>query len=364
MAIAMKIQISSLNNLFSQTPEMFCVLTGPLHTFEYVNAAHIKVLGFDATGMNVREAQPESVEVHGILDRVYQTGETAHLREIPVTVGDSVRYFDLTYAARRNEQDNTVNGVLILGKEITEQVLSRIRLQESLKIRDEFLSVASHELKTPLTSMKLQVQSRIHRLKKGEYSYFDQDRLTAIFQKDTQHLNRINRLVDDMLDISRITSGKLLIRREAFDLREVAREILDRHMSEVQQSKSEVTLNYDGPVNGHWDRFRIEQVITNLLINAVKYGAQKAITISVKQDDQNAILVVQDNGIGIAKENQLKIFERFERAISASEISGLGLGLYIAKEIIEMHGGKIIVESELGKGSTFIVTLPFQSDQA
>lgn len=120
----------NFRNLFKQTPEMVCILNGPDHQFEFVNEAHVRVLGFDATGKTVREAQPESVEVHGILDEVYRTGKTAELHEIPVTVGDRQRYFNLTYSARRDIEGN-INGVMILGTEVTTEVTTRIHLQDS-----------------------------------------------------------------------------------------------------------------------------------------------------------------------------------------------------------------------------------------
>lgn len=127
---AIEIERLNFRNLFKQTPEMVCVLTGPEHVFEFVNEAHIRVLGFDATGMTVREAQPDSVEVHGILDDVYRTGVTAELREIPVTVSNRLRYFNLTYAASRNVE-NEINGIMILGTEVTEQVQTRENILES-----------------------------------------------------------------------------------------------------------------------------------------------------------------------------------------------------------------------------------------
>lgn len=234
------------------------------------------------------------------------------------------------------------------------------RLKDSVRARDEFLSIASHELKTPLTSLKLQTQIRNRKLLKNDINLFSADALKKMFDTDARQIERLNRLIDDMLDISRISTGKLTLQLETFDMCSLAKDVLDRFSTQMQEAGTEISIDCQGKAEGTWDKFRIEQVITNLLTNAIRYGNQKPIGVKVKTDSGNAIIEVQDRGIGIAEENQKRIFERFERAISPNEISGLGLGLYIVKQIIDMHNGSIEVKSKIGQGSTFIVQLPMK----
>lgn len=231
-------------------------------------------------------------------------------------------------------------------------------LQESVRARDEFLSIASHELKTPLTSMRLQTQIRARNLENRNLEAFSEDRLRKMVAGDKRQVERLSRLVDDMLDIARISSGKLTFHLERFDLCALVRDVVDRHELQLEMSGCPVELECGGPAEGNWDPFRIEQVLTNLLNNAMSYGAGKPVKVTVERVANSAVLRVTDSGIGIAPENQTRVFERFERAISSRNISGLGLGLYISRHIVEMHGGSIQVESELGTGSTFTVTLP------
>jgi signal transduction histidine kinase len=231
------------------------------------------------------------------------------------------------------------------------------RVQESVRARDEFLSIASHELKTPLTSLKLQAQLRTRRLKDGE-TRLDTDAILKLVEGDNRQIDRIARLIDDMLDISRITTGKLTVQKQRFDLCDATRELLDRLALQIQAAGCPTELVCEAPVEGDWDRFRVEQVMTNLLTNALRYGQGKPMRIWVGRSGDRAVFQVRDEGMGIAAENHERIFQRFERAISANEISGMGLGLYIARQIVEMHGGHIRVESAPGKGSTFTVELP------
>ncbi|MBA2406365.1 MAG: PAS domain S-box protein [Bdellovibrionales bacterium] len=234
------------------------------------------------------------------------------------------------------------------------------RVQESVKMRDDFMSIASHELKTPLTSLKLQSQMRTRKLKKDELSSFNKEALYKMFESDSRQIERLARLIDDMLDISRINTGKLSIQPESFDLCNLVRDVTERYSTHITDYGSTLKLDCVSGINGNWDKFRLEQVVTNLLTNALRYGQGKPIAISVSTSSDTAVLSVSDEGIGIAKENQKRIFDRFERAISANEISGLGLGLFIVKQIVEMHQGSVEVVSELGKGAKFIITLPLR----
>jgi len=226
------------------------------------------------------------------------------------------------------------------------------REQEAVRVRDDFLSIASHELRTPLTPLRLQVQILRRLLANG--GALARDKLSGSLDTLERQTERLSRLVSDLLDVSRITSGKLTLHRERLDLADLAREVVERYAG---ASQSRIALHTES-APGSWDRARLEQVATNLLANAIKYGQGKPIEVSVARQDGAALLVVRDRGIGIAPQDVERIFGRFERAASASSYGGLGLGLYIAQQIAAAHGGRITVESAPGQGSTFAVSLP------
>jgi signal transduction histidine kinase len=239
------------------------------------------------------------------------------------------------------------------------QVRDLIKSQQvALSKRDEFLSVASHELKTPITSLKIQVQTRKRFLQKGDLSAFDPEKVTSLIETADRQLKRLSRLVDDMLDISRIVNGKLALNQSEVELGGAVREVLETLSAQLKDEGCELDFQVESEAFGYWDRYRIEQVITNIFSNALKYGSGRPIQVRVRNENGSAVLVVKDQGIGIAPENQERIFQRFERAIGSESISGLGLGLYIARQIVELHGGTIEVQSSLGQGATFIVHLP------
>ena len=235
---------------------------------------------------------------------------------------------------------------------------TQIELEKAVQIRDEFMSMASHELKTPLTLLKLHSQMRKRSLLRGDASAFTLEQLRKIFDSDEKQLDRINHLIDDMLDISRISSGNLSMRLERFDLCDLVQGLVERNSDLFVSADCSVQIEACESAFGNWDRFRIEQVIMNLLTNAMRYGAKKPILVQVNTTLSGAQITVRDQGRGIAKENHARIFQKFERAAIGSGISGLGLGLYIVKQIVEAHHGSIRVESELDQGATFLVELP------
>jgi signal transduction histidine kinase len=164
-----------------------------------------------------------------------------------------------------------------------------------------------------------------------------------------------------MLDITRLQAGKLRLEKEPLDLSALVREVIQRFERQIMASGSSIRIEAPEPVQGRWDRYRIEQVFTNLLTNAVKYGAGNPISVAVWGTTEGGHLRVSDGGIGIAAEDQLRIFRQFERATGEdSGTTGLGLGLYIVRQIVESHGGKITVQSESGRGSSFTVELPYE----
>lgn len=245
------------------------------------------------------------------------------------------------------------------------QALERSRLyknaRQAVAQRDEFLAVAAHELRTPLAAMKLQVQSlqrHLVRASPGEEAHTNP---VARTEAVARQIVRLESLVTELLDLSRITSGRLALRIEEFDLRELAREVCERMADELKNSKLMLTLRAERPVIGHWDRDQLDHVLSNLLSNAIKYGDGKPIEVTTTTDGTRARLAVRDQGIGIAPKDHMRIFERFERAVTGRHYSGFGVGLWICKQIVTALDGEIRVISQLGQGSTFEIDLPCQS---
>lgn len=244
-------------------------------------------------------------------------------------------------------------------EERTQQLIeTNKRLQEAVRARDEFLSIASHELRTPLTPLKMQIQGLLRNISKKSLDSMSNERIQRMAETCDKSLSRLNNLLENLLDVSRINLGKMVLSYETFDLTDLCRSVVSRYESDITGSGSPLTLEAPLPVIGTFDHLRIEQVFLNLLMNALKYGARKPILIKVFKMDNNAHIVFIDKGIGIAKSEQARIFKRFERIESSGNIGGLGLGLFISQQIIEAHGGTIQVESELAEGTTFTVKVP------
>ncbi|KFE58904.1 PAS domain S-box protein [Hyalangium minutum] len=231
------------------------------------------------------------------------------------------------------------------------------KAQESIRARDEFLSIASHELKTPLTSMKLRVQQLERALAQQPPDSRLAARLSDMLPIFQGQMRRLADLVENLLDVSRINESRLDLHLEPTDLAALARLVADHLREQLDRSGCKLELEAKEPVSGEWDRLRLEQVMLNLLTNAMKYGAGRPIRLTSTLQDGRALLRVSDGGIGISHEAQRRIFERFERAASHN-YGGLGLGLFITRQIVEAHHGKIWVESEPGRGATFFVELP------
>ncbi len=230
------------------------------------------------------------------------------------------------------------------------------KAKEEVRERDEFLSVASHELRTPVTALQLQLQL-LHRAAQRSLDLFPA--LGDRFETLERQTRRLALLVNELLDVSRMRLGRVELRLEPLDLAEVAREAAGHVAGELARSGSPLALDLQ-PVQGRWDRMRLEQVITNLLVNASKFGEGRPIALRVEPDAEGARISVHDRGIGISTEQQARVFERFVRAVPAQNFGGLGLGLYIARQLVEAHGGKIDVASTPGEGATFTVLLPLE----
>jgi len=230
------------------------------------------------------------------------------------------------------------------------------KAQHAIELRDDFISIASHELRTPLTPLTMQLQLLREHMKVSELTPEARPLLKLLENSDEQ-IHRLTRLVEDMLDISRIHTGRLNLVRAPMDLSDLTRQVIDRFTPQAKAAKCDMLLAAPHSVVGQWDASRLEQVIVNLISNAIKYGAGKPIEVSVSSLGDRASLVVRDYGIGIAPEDQKRIFNRFERATSIRRFGGLGLGLFISQQIVEAHGGRIFVESAPAEGALFRVEL-------
>lgn len=260
-------------------------------------------------------------------------------------------------AVASNQVDNPhIRGFVTISRDITQRKKLEEDLRKALALRDEFISVASHELKTPLTALQLQIQtlSRLNR-KPGAT-----DQVQLLIDLAGKSVGRLNLLVRDLLDVGRIRTGQLLLNLSMVDLSETVKNVLAFMSEEIAGSGSSVRLQTAGPVLGCWDRARIEQVVANLLSNAVKYGRGRPIELTVGKDKEknHAVLTVRDEGEGIPEAMLGTIFNRFERGPSKDRVEGLGLGLFIARQVVAAHGGTIYAQSKIGEGSLFTVRLP------
>lgn len=226
-------------------------------------------------------------------------------------------------------------------------------LKEALRIRDEFLSIASHELKTPLTSLSLQAQLLLRQITIPELH----QKLDSAFKQ----IDKLNTLIEDLLDVSRIRTGRLRFVVEDFELGHAIQEVIERFQQQAQYNGVELHYSLPVPTIVKWDKQRFDQVLSNLISNGIKYGDRRPLKIHVEPGLETVEIIVKDSGIGIKTEDQQRIFERFERAVSSRHFGGLGMGLYIVKQIVKAHGGDIRVESEFGKGSSFILRMPIQA---
>jgi len=227
-------------------------------------------------------------------------------------------------------------------------------LRDAVRARDEFLSIASHELKTPLTSLRLQVEILLRQLAGTPTGDPRLETRLATIDRST---GRLAELVNRLLDVSRLSVGGFRLGRERVDLGRLVVDAAARLRERAERAGALFRLSTTA-VEGSWDRLRIDSVVTNLLENALKYGAGAPIDVAVRDGDAEAVLVVRDHGIGISPDDQARIFQRFERAVRGPQYDGLGIGLWLARRLVEAHGGTIAVDSRPGEGATFTVRLP------
>lgn len=333
----------------------------------YVNATTEGLFGWrraDLVGRPVEVLLPERFRGTHVASR---EGFTAAPRQRPMGLGKDLAALrrdgsefpaEISLAPLRN---GTASWAVAAVRDTTERrrveakALLYRQAREEVRARDEFLSVASHELRTPMTALHVQVQMLERVVERSGVPAAVRERVTAL----DRQVRRIAGLVEALLDLSRIRLGRMELRREPVDLAALAREVAAPYQADLDLARgSSVRVVAPAPVEASIDRVRIEQVIGNLLANAVKFGEGKPVEVRVEAAGGAARIVVADSGVGIEAAEAERIFGRFERAAPAQHYPGLGLGLYVAREIVEAHGGSIHARGEPGKGAVFTVELP------
>ena len=302
--------------------------------------------------------QPINPELHRSVvaghSTIYAVGQRSYMA-VPLLVKGAL-VGAITFAASPTRRYTPED--LELGEELARRAalsVENARLyrgaQEALQARDEFLSIAAHEIRGPITSMHMAAQA----IQKGKVAPRAMSKVLEVIQREDR---RLARFVDELLDLGRIRGGRMHFNYEQMDLSDVVREAAARVGAELARSGSSLSVTTEGRCVGHWDRFRLDQVVTNLLSNAIKFGLGKPIAISVRAHEGKVRLVVKDHGIGIPPEMHERIFLPFERAVAVRHYGGLGLGLFIARTVVDDLGGKISLESSPKAGASFTVELP------
>jgi PAS domain S-box-containing protein len=338
-----------LRAIFEAAPVGLVLGDAERHIVDF-NAMWARIMGIDpdiARGRLIYEVAPSAREREDLHLRVL-AGESVDLAGMALKPAhdDRVHYYDVHMRPVRDASGQVV-GILSVVIDVTERYLLD-------RQKDEFIALASHELKTPVTAIKGYAQVGVKTAHEA-----GNDRLVRILGIIVEQSNRLTRLVNELLDVSRMESGELEFDLQEFDLVELVREVVGSLELTAPEFAFNLHLPAD-PVMVHADRHRIEQVITNLVQNAVKYsGDSRKIDVSVLVDGEEAVIGVRDYGVGIPATQQPHIFERFYRASNVrTHRSGLGLGLYISHNIVRRHGGRMWLESIEGKGSTFYFSLP------
>jgi PAS domain S-box-containing protein len=320
------------------------------------NVAAEKMFGYasaEVVGKSIRLIIPadRQTEEDFVLDRIRRGEQVDHFETIRQTKDGRMLNISLTVSPLRDAH-GIIIGASKIARDITakkrmenELEVTRRRLAEALASRDQFFAVAAHELRNPLNVLSVLWQIRDPALSE------------RVIEKSQVQLGRLNSLIDRLLDISRLRSGTFELDRQKFDLGILIKEVAGRFAT--IHPDLQISFQCDTRIEGNWDRLRIDEVLTNLVSNAVKYGMKNPIEVSASANTDHAVMVVRDHGIGISADDLKRIFEPFERVEELSQVKGLGMGLWITKQVVEAHGGTILVESEPGHGSAFVVRLPW-----
>lgn len=348
-------------SLIADTLPVMVSLIDEDQRYQFVNSTYEALLGrksSDLIGRTVRE----------IIGEAAYAKVDAHIRS--ALSGQTVTYEASLHDAKGVERqirgtltpyvlDGRIGGFVALVQDITERVQHEAELRAAIASRDEFLSIASHELRTPLSALELQLGSLLRSFRTGNLQ--PQEKVVYKVTAAARQVDRLSALVAGFFDASRMNDGPFRLETEQFDLAALVHEVIDRFEVEAERTGSRIDVHAPDNLVGQWDRTRLDQTLTNLLSNALKYGARRPVSVRVAAEGDAFVRIdVTDEGIGISEENLERIFDRFERAVSSAHYGGLGLGLYIARQIVMSHGGVISAKSAPGKGATFTVRLPRQ----
>ncbi len=287
----------------------------------------------------------------------YETGAVDFLHK-PLDVA-AVKSKVNVFVAMAQQREEVRLQVEALEKSRRELRATQAELEHAVRMRDDFMSMVAHELRTPLNTLFLETQMRGMQLDRGNMAAFSEELLRKMVARDGRQIQSMIRLINDMVDVTRIQSGKLSIRPSDTELSGLLKRIVSDLAQRAEADGGTIELHVSTEVTGLWDEFRIEQVIINLLTNALRYGGSKPIRVTLTRNETHAEVEVRDQGVGISPEDQVRIFSPFERAGTKVVNDGLGLGLYIARQLAESHGGTLTVDSVPNEGAAFRLTLPF-----
>ncbi|WDF70723.1 chemotaxis protein CheB [Sphingobacterium oryzagri] len=348
--------------LFAHVPALISIRRGKALTYEYTNAAFKDFYAdFDLIGVATADAHEKRVDraLYKADEEILRSGIATSGKAFKVQKYDShgkeIGYAWLDYLFTPIFDDREqIDGIAFFGFEVTELVKAQLSTRQLMNRKDEFMSIASHELKTPITSLKGMLQIGLKSISQGRPTPMIGDFLA----KSLKQTDKLTFLVNDLLDVTKIHAGKMQLNYTEFNLYELLTDVIFNFENEDTSHRIELRSATSLPISA--DRHRIEQVITNFLSNAIKYSpGQQDVIVDVESIDDNHVrIAVTDFGIGISPDKKDMVFDRFFRVEESIKFSGLGLGLFICKDIIERHAGKVGVESEEGVGSTFWFSLP------